>query len=76
MQVGDARWRSSQTAGTDVVQGLLNSLQTYTDLLKPDELDEMHRQGLRANSRQLLSLSKRNQALPCLQTSYVAYAYS
>lgn len=45
MQVGDARWRSAQSAGTEIIEGLLNSLQTYTDLLKPDELEDMSRQG-------------------------------
>ena len=45
IQVGDTRWRSAQSAGTEVVEGLLNSLQTYTDFLKADEPDDMTRQG-------------------------------
>ena len=58
MQVGDARWRSSQSAGTEIVEGLLNSLQTYTELLKPDEVEDMSRQGMRIISILLQLLPK------------------
>ena len=38
-QVGDTRWRSAQSAGTEVIEGLLNSLQTYTDFLQQPDMD-------------------------------------
>lgn len=57
LQVGDSRWRSSQSAGTEVVEGLLNSLQTYTDFIgQHDEEPTPSMQGEKAQDRPVLSL--------------------